>query len=197
MKKKQKIQQLVLENKMNDGRIAAVRDLIFGEDIKKYNAEFLDISQKIATLKTQTEENILNSVTKLENKLIDLESSITHKIDSLSDSIDKKIANDNKEKETRVKIGKALEKIASIDKVLTVNLGTGNGYSVLDMIKAFEKVSGKKVAYKIVNRRPGDIAKCFADPSYAKEALDWEAKKDIEQMCEDSWRWQSNNPDGF
>lgn len=112
MKKKQKIQQLVLENKMTDGRIAAVRDLIFGEDIKKYNAEFLDISQKIATLKTQTEENILNSVTKLENKLIDLESSITHKIDSLSDSIDKKIANDNKEKETRVKIGKALEKIA-------------------------------------------------------------------------------------
>jgi len=92
---------------------------------------------------------------------------------------------------------KALQKIDSIDTVLTVNLGTGNGYSVLDMVKAFEKASGKKVAYKIVDRRPGDIAKCFADPSYAKEVLGWEASRGIKQMCEDSWRWQSNNPDGF
>lgn len=92
---------------------------------------------------------------------------------------------------------KALQKINSIDKVLTVNLGTGNGYSVLDMVKAFELASGKKVAYKIVDRRPGDIAKCFADPSYAKEMLGWEASRGVEQMCEDSWRWQSNNPDGF
>ena len=92
---------------------------------------------------------------------------------------------------------KALQKIDSIDEVLTVNLGTGNGYSVIDMIKAFEKASGKKVPYKIVDRRPGDIAKCFADPSYAKQVLDWEATKGIDQMCEDSWRWQSNNPDGY
>ncbi len=92
---------------------------------------------------------------------------------------------------------KALEKINNIDKVLTVNLGTGNGYSVLDMVKAFEKASGKKIAYKIVDRRAGDIAKCFADPSYAKEALDWEATKGIDQMCSDTWNWQSNNPNGY
>ena len=92
---------------------------------------------------------------------------------------------------------KALEKINSINEVLTVNLGTGNGYSVLDIIKAFENTSGKKVAYKIVDRRAGDIAKCFADPSYAKKTLDWEAKKGIEQMCADTWNWQSNNPNGY
>lgn len=80
---------------------------------------------------------------------------------------------------------------------LIVNLGTGNGYSVLDVVKAFEKASGKKVPYKIVNRRAGDIAKCFADPSFAKEVLGWEAKKDIEQMCVDSWNWQSKNPNGY
>lgn len=92
---------------------------------------------------------------------------------------------------------KALEKINNIDEVLTVNLGTGNGYSVLDMVKAFEKASSKKIAYKIVDRRAGDIAKCFADPSYAKEALDWEATKGIEEMCSDTWNWQSNNPNGY
>jgi len=92
---------------------------------------------------------------------------------------------------------KALQKINSIDEVLTVNLGTGNGYSVLNMVKAFEKASNKKVAYKIVDRRAGDIAKCFADPSYAKEVLDWEATKGIDKMCEDSWRWQLNNPNGY
>lgn len=92
---------------------------------------------------------------------------------------------------------KALEKIDSIKEVLTVNLGTGNGYSVLDMVKAFEKASGKKVAYKIVDRRAGDIAKCFADPSYAKKVLDWEAKKGISEMCEDTWNWQSKNPNGY
>lgn len=92
---------------------------------------------------------------------------------------------------------KALQKIDAIDEVLTVNLGTGNGYSVLDMVNAFEQASGKKVSYKIVERRVGDIAKCFADPSYAKEVLDWEATRVIDEMCEDSWRWQSNNPDGY
>jgi UDP-glucose 4-epimerase len=92
---------------------------------------------------------------------------------------------------------KALQKIDALDAVLTVNLGTGKGYSVLDMVKAFEKASGKKVAYTIAPRRPGDIAKCYADPSYAKEMLGWEAKRGIDEMCEDTWRWQSNNPDGY
>ena len=92
---------------------------------------------------------------------------------------------------------KALNKIDSINEVLCVNLGTGKGYSVLDMIKAFEKVSNKKIPYKIVQRRAGDIATCYADPSYAKQVLDWEATKGIEQMCEDTWRWQSNNPEGY
>lgn len=92
---------------------------------------------------------------------------------------------------------KALEKISKINDVLTVNLGTGKGYSVLDMVKAFEKASGKKIPYKIAPRRPGDIAKCYADPSYAKEVLDWEAQHNIEEMCEDSWRWQSMNPNGY
>jgi len=92
---------------------------------------------------------------------------------------------------------KALNKISELDDVLTVNLGTGNGYSVLDMVKAFEKASGKKVPYTIAPRRAGDIAKCFADPSYAKEVLGWEAVRGIDEMCEDSWRWQSNNPNGY
>ena len=92
---------------------------------------------------------------------------------------------------------KALEKIAQIDGVLAVNLGTGQGYSVLDMVKAFEKASGKTIPYEIAPRRSGDIAKCYADPSYAKKVLGWEATKDIEMMCEDTWRWQSKNPDGY
>ncbi len=79
----------------------------------------------------------------------------------------------------------------------TFNIATGNGYSVLEMVKAFERASKKEVIYKIVQRRAGDIAQCFADPSYAKEILGWEAKKSIDEMCEDSWRWQSLNPSGF
>lgn len=85
----------------------------------------------------------------------------------------------------------------NMDKPLVTNLGTGIGYSVLDVVKAFEKASGKKVPYKLVERRAGDIAKCYANPSYAKEVLGWEAKRDLEQMCIDSWRWQSNNPNGY
>ena len=92
---------------------------------------------------------------------------------------------------------KALQKIASLTDVLTVNLGTGNGYSVLDMVKAFEKASQKAVPYQIVERRPGDIATCFADPSYAYEQLGWKATRGIDEMCEDSWRWQSQNPNGY
>jgi UDP-glucose 4-epimerase len=92
---------------------------------------------------------------------------------------------------------KAIEKISQFTEVMTINLGTGNGYSVLEMVKNFEQASGKKVPYTIVPRRAGDIATCYADPSYAKEILDWEAKKDVYSMCKDSWRWQSNNPNGY
>ena len=82
-------------------------------------------------------------------------------------------------------------------KPLIVNLGTGIGYSVLDMVKSFEKASNKRIPYKIVNRRTGDIATCFADPSFAREIIGWEAKKSIEDMCIDTWRWQRNNPNGY
>lgn len=82
-------------------------------------------------------------------------------------------------------------------KPLIANIGTGKGYSVLDMLKAFEQASGKKIPYKLVARRAGDIAKCYADSSYAKELMGWEAKRTLQQMCEDSWRWQKNNPDGY
>lgn len=92
---------------------------------------------------------------------------------------------------------KALEKIDTVNEVLAVNLGTGQGYSVLDMVKAFESASGKKVPYRIAPRRSGDIAKCFADPSYAKEILGWEATRDRDAMCRDTWRWQSQNPNGY
>jgi len=90
-----------------------------------------------------------------------------------------------------------LDKLIDNRTPLIVNLGTGKGYSVLDVVKAFENVSGKRVPYKIVERRPGDIAICYANPSFAKEVLGWEAKKTIEDMCKDSWKWQSNNPSGY
>jgi UDP-glucose 4-epimerase len=92
---------------------------------------------------------------------------------------------------------KALNYLRKEDALLTVNLGTGNGYSVLDMVEAFKKASGRDVPYKIVDRRPGDVAKCYADPALAKKLLGWEAKKDVHAMCEDSWRWQSQNPNGY
>lgn len=92
---------------------------------------------------------------------------------------------------------KALEHIDEFDSVMSINLGTGNGYSVLDMVKAFEKASNKDIPYKIVQRRAGDIAECFADPSYAKDVLGWSARYNLERMCEDSWRWQSQNPNGY
>jgi len=81
--------------------------------------------------------------------------------------------------------------------VVIYNLGTGNGYSVLDMVKAFEKASGKTVAYKIVARRSGDIAVCYANPAKAKQEIGWEATRGIEEMCNDAWRWQSDNPNGY
>jgi UDP-glucose 4-epimerase len=92
---------------------------------------------------------------------------------------------------------KAIEKIEDFDEVMTINLGTGRGYSVLEMIQNFEKASSKTIDYHIVPRRAGDIGSCYADPSYAKEILDWKATRDVYEMCEDSWRWQKNNPNGY
>jgi UDP-glucose 4-epimerase len=80
---------------------------------------------------------------------------------------------------------------------LTVNLGTGRGHSVLEVVRAFEKASGREVPYKIAPRRPGDVAQCWADPSLARELLGWQAKRDLDEMCADSWRWQSRNPKGY
>ena len=92
---------------------------------------------------------------------------------------------------------KALQKLNDNPGLLTYNLGTGKGFSVLDMVKAFEKASGKKVPYQITERRPGDIAKCYADPSKAEAELDWRAERGIDEMCKDTWRWQSKNPNGY
>ncbi len=91
----------------------------------------------------------------------------------------------------------ALDRIENFREPMTINLGTGRGYSVLEMIQAFKKASEKEVPYKIAPRRAGDIATCFADPSYAKEILGWVATRGIDEMCADSWRWQSNNPNGY
>jgi len=92
---------------------------------------------------------------------------------------------------------KAIEKIEQFDEVMTINVGTGRGYSVLEMVNAFEKASGRTIPYQIVERRAGDIATCYADTAYAKEVLDWEATHDVTAMCEDAWRWQSQNPNGY
>lgn len=93
---------------------------------------------------------------------------------------------------------KAVKNILEGNKGVQIfNLGTGVGYSVLDIVKAFNKAYGKELPYKIAPRRAGDIAICYSDPTKAKEVLGWVAKRGIEEMCEDSWRWQSNNPNGF
>ncbi len=93
---------------------------------------------------------------------------------------------------------KAVEKILKDEpKVNVYNLGTGNGYSVLDIVKAFEQASGQKIEYKIAPRRPGDLDVCYSDASKAFNELGWKAERDLLEMCEDSWRWQSNNPNGF
>lgn len=92
---------------------------------------------------------------------------------------------------------KALEKISDNPGLKIYNLGTGNGYSVLEMIRAFSKACGRDLPYVIADRRPGDIDVCYADPALAKKELGWEAKRGIEEMCEDAWRWQSNNPTGY
>jgi len=91
----------------------------------------------------------------------------------------------------------ALDRLLSAPGSLTVNLGTGRGYSVLELIAAYERASGRPVPYDIVARRPGDIDACYADPALARAALGWTATRDLDAMCADSWRWQSQNPDGF
>jgi UDP-glucose 4-epimerase len=80
---------------------------------------------------------------------------------------------------------------------MTLNLGTGRGASVLDLVRAYERASGRAVPYVFGARRPGDVAACYADPSRASAALSWQARRDLDQMCADSWRWQSSHPDGF
>ena len=92
---------------------------------------------------------------------------------------------------------KALKKIEDKSGVTIYNLGTGKGYSVLDVVKAYEKACGKPIPYEIKPRRAGDIATCYSDASKAKAELGWEAEYDIDRMCADSWRWQSMNPDGY
>ena len=92
---------------------------------------------------------------------------------------------------------RALEKLETNSGLVTYNLGTGNGFSVLQLVKAFSKASGKEIPYKIAPRRLGDVAICYADPSKANRELNWKAEKSLEQMCEDSWRWQKNNPKGY
>jgi len=92
---------------------------------------------------------------------------------------------------------KALTKLASNPGLVTYNLGTGQGYSVLDMVKAFEKASDKKIAYQLSPRRPGDIAACYANPAKASQELNWQATHSIEDMTASSWRWQSKNPNGY
>ena len=92
---------------------------------------------------------------------------------------------------------RAIEKLESKPGLAIYNLGTGNGYSVLQVVKAFEKASGKSVPYVIKPRRPGDIAACWADPAKALSELNWKAERDLDKMCEDAWRWQSTHPNGF
>jgi UDP-glucose 4-epimerase len=92
---------------------------------------------------------------------------------------------------------RALKKLATNPGLVTYNLGTGRGYSVLEMLNAFAKAAGKNIPYRIVGRRPGDIASCYADPSKAERELSWKATRDIDAMCLDTWRWQTNNPNGY
>lgn len=91
----------------------------------------------------------------------------------------------------------ALDYLAGATESITVNLGTGQGYSVLDVVSAYAKASGKPIPYDIVDRRAGDIAECYADPAYAHATLGWRAEKTLDDMCQDSWRWQSAYPNGF
>lgn len=92
---------------------------------------------------------------------------------------------------------KALDRLASKPGLVTYNLGTGRGYSVLEVVAAFERASGRTIPWRPVGRRPGDVASSYADPSRAMRELDWSAERGIDQICADAWRWQSSNPDGY
>lgn len=92
---------------------------------------------------------------------------------------------------------KALEKVMATTGVEAYNLGTGRGYSVMEMVSAFERVTGRRIPYKMTDRRPGDIGICYSDPTKAERELGWSAEKGIDEMCLDAWRWQSNNPCGY
>ena len=92
---------------------------------------------------------------------------------------------------------KALERLAEAGDFGIYNLGTGRGYSVLEMIRAFEKAAGRMIPHEIVGRRPGDVAVCYADPGLAKKDLNWQAVRGPEEMCADAWRWQSRHPNGY
>ncbi|TCL76859.1 UDP-galactose 4-epimerase [Hydrogenispora ethanolica] len=92
---------------------------------------------------------------------------------------------------------KALEKLQSRPGLVTYNLGTGRGYSVLEVVAAFAQAAGKEIPYRIVGRRPGDIAVCYADPAKSERELNWSARRGIAEMCADSWRWQTQNPNGY
>jgi len=91
----------------------------------------------------------------------------------------------------------ALRALQRSGESFTVNLGTGRGYSVLELVRAFERASGRSVPCEIVARRPGDVDACYADPTRARRLLSWEARRDLDAMCADSWRWQKMNPNGY
>jgi len=91
----------------------------------------------------------------------------------------------------------ALKALLDQGRSLTVNLGTGRGHSVLEVIRAFEQASGRPVPYQLAPRRPGDVAQCYAAPALAQQTLGWRATRSLEAMCADAWRWQSGNPDGY
>lgn len=91
----------------------------------------------------------------------------------------------------------ALNYLMKLGGLLTANLGTGRGYSVLEMVKAFEVACARAVQFEVASRRPGDIAECWSDPAYAEQVLGWKARRGLEQMCADSWRWQQQNPEGY
>jgi UDP-glucose 4-epimerase len=91
----------------------------------------------------------------------------------------------------------ALYKVLSVQQIFNINLGTGNGYSVLELIEEFKKISGKRINYEFVSRRAGDIGTVYTDPSYAKSTLNWKAHRCLSDMCKDAWNWQKNNPKGY
>jgi len=91
----------------------------------------------------------------------------------------------------------ALDKLDENPGIVTYNLGTGKGYSVLEMISAFENACGKRIPYRIVDRRPGDVASSYADPAKAQREMGWTARRFLGDICRDAWRWQSQNPNGY